>query len=204
MKWFDKQYIFKCDICIFLGNRVSKFETSGSLVFTQIWHWEGGKLVYMHVLICGSPCLSSVVFACVALSFLPSLCLPQKVTRQQQEINNLAQKRTTVDEDVALMKKELTSLHEQLVNKDQELKVDRVNFPWQHGSQSLQVSFLCFTNHYYSPVILFVCFNCNRKKCCLARLCDFFLSCLFFPDYLAAGMCLWERGRWRERKADFF
>lgn len=107
--------------------------------------------------------LSSVLFVCVALSFLPSLCLPQKVTRQQQEINNLAQKRTTVNKNVALMKKELTSLREQLVNKDQELKVDGVNFPWQHGSLSLQVSFLCFTNHYYTPVILFVCFNCNRK-----------------------------------------
>lgn len=75
----------------------------------------------------------------------------------------MAQKRTTVDEDVALMKKELTSLREQLVNKDQELKVDGVNFQWQCRSLSLQVSFLCFTNHYYSPVIHFVCFNCNRK-----------------------------------------
>lgn len=124
-------------LCIFGKQGLTKFETSGSLVFMQIWHWEGGKLVYMHVLICGSPCLSSVLFVCVALSFLLSLCLPQKVTRQQQEINNLAQKRTTVDEDVALMKKELTSLREQLVNKDQELKVYGVNFPWQRGSLSV-------------------------------------------------------------------
>lgn len=155
---------------IFGKQGLTNFGTSGSLVFMRICHWGVGKLVNMHVLICGSPLLSSILFVSVTLSFLPSLCLPQKVIRQQQEINNLAQKRTTVDEDVALMKKELTSLREQLVNKDQELKVDGVNFPWQCGSLSLQVSFLCFTNQCYSPVILFVCFNCSRKKCCLALL----------------------------------
>ncbi|KAG8014720.1 Centlein, partial [Nibea albiflora] len=48
--------------------------------------------------------------------------LEQKVTGQQQEINNLAQRRTTVGEESALMKKELTVLREQLVNKSQELK----------------------------------------------------------------------------------
>ncbi|KAI3353104.1 hypothetical protein L3Q82_019670 [Scortum barcoo] len=48
--------------------------------------------------------------------------LEQKVTGQQQEINNLAQRRTTVDEESALMKKELTALREQLVNTSQELK----------------------------------------------------------------------------------
>ncbi|XP_070780876.1 centlein [Enoplosus armatus] len=48
--------------------------------------------------------------------------LEQKVTGQQQEINNLAQRRTTVDEESSLMKKELTALREQLVNKSQELK----------------------------------------------------------------------------------
>ncbi|XP_070839699.1 centlein [Chaetodon trifascialis] len=48
--------------------------------------------------------------------------LEQKVTGQQQEINSLAQRRTMVDEENALMKKELTALREQLVNKSQELK----------------------------------------------------------------------------------
>ncbi|XP_059196302.1 centlein [Centropristis striata] len=48
--------------------------------------------------------------------------LEQKVTGQQQEINNLVQRRTTVDEESALMKKELTALREQLVNNSQELK----------------------------------------------------------------------------------
>ncbi|KAM7394381.1 hypothetical protein PAMP_021188 [Pampus punctatissimus] len=47
--------------------------------------------------------------------------LEQKVTGQQQEINNL-QRRTIVDEESALMKRELTVLREQLVNKSQELK----------------------------------------------------------------------------------
>lgn len=124
----------------------------------------GRRQISLHA--CANLWLSLFIFCSFCLchsSFLPSLCLPQKVTRQQQEINNLAQKRTTVDEDVALMKKELTSLREQLVNKDHELKVDGVNFPWQRGSLRLQVSFLCFTNHYYSPVILFACSNCNRK-----------------------------------------
>lgn len=50
-------------------------------------------------------------------------CLPQRVTGQQLEINSLHQRRTTVDDGSALMKKELTALHEQLVNKSQELKV---------------------------------------------------------------------------------
>ncbi|XP_049427351.1 centlein [Epinephelus fuscoguttatus] len=48
--------------------------------------------------------------------------LEQKVTGQQQEINNLVHRRTTVDEESALMKKELTALREQLVNNSQELK----------------------------------------------------------------------------------
>ncbi|XP_040891089.1 centlein [Toxotes jaculatrix] len=48
--------------------------------------------------------------------------LEQKVTGRQQEINNLVQRKTTVDEENALMKKELTALREQLVNKNQELK----------------------------------------------------------------------------------
>ncbi|KAM3624285.1 uncharacterized protein V6R79_021527 [Siganus canaliculatus] len=48
--------------------------------------------------------------------------LEQKVTGQQQEINSLLQRRTTVDEESALTKKELTALREQLVDKSQELK----------------------------------------------------------------------------------
>uniref|UniRef100_A0A4W6CBW3 Centlein, centrosomal protein n=1 Tax=Lates calcarifer TaxID=8187 RepID=A0A4W6CBW3_LATCA len=48
--------------------------------------------------------------------------LEQKVTGQQQEINSLVQRTTTVDEERALMKKELTALREKLVNKNQELQ----------------------------------------------------------------------------------
>ncbi|XP_008296627.1 centlein [Stegastes partitus] len=48
--------------------------------------------------------------------------LEQKVTGQQQEINNFAQRRTTVEDESALMKKELTALREQLVNSSQKLK----------------------------------------------------------------------------------
>uniref|UniRef100_UPI0037E750BE centlein n=1 Tax=Semicossyphus pulcher TaxID=241346 RepID=UPI0037E750BE len=48
--------------------------------------------------------------------------LEQKVTGWQQEINNFVQRRTTADEENAVMKKELTALREQLVNKSQELK----------------------------------------------------------------------------------
>ncbi|CAK6958571.1 centlein [Scomber scombrus] len=48
--------------------------------------------------------------------------LEQNVTGQQQEINNLVKTRTTVDEDSALMKRELTALREELVNKSQEMK----------------------------------------------------------------------------------
>ncbi|KAM9857004.1 centlein [Aulostomus maculatus] len=47
--------------------------------------------------------------------------LEQKATVVQQEIHRWEQKRTTVDED-ALMKKELTALHEQLVHKSEELQ----------------------------------------------------------------------------------
>ncbi|TNN89441.1 Centlein [Liparis tanakae] len=48
--------------------------------------------------------------------------LEQKVTWQQQEINNSGQRRTAVDEESALTKKELTALREQLVDTSQELK----------------------------------------------------------------------------------
>ncbi|KAM6940335.1 centlein [Xenentodon cancila] len=47
--------------------------------------------------------------------------LEQKVTGQQHEINNLLQKRTTVEEKSAIMK-ELTTLREQLVSKSEELE----------------------------------------------------------------------------------
>lgn len=63
------------------------------------------------------------------------------MTGQQQEINSLLQKRTTVDNESALMKKELTALREQLVNKSQELKVGGTNFRWQSGPQSRKVFF---------------------------------------------------------------
>ncbi|KAF7667579.1 hypothetical protein LDENG_00055340 [Lucifuga dentata] len=47
--------------------------------------------------------------------------LEQKVAAQQQDINNFVRKKT-VNEERALMKKELTTLREQLVNKSQELE----------------------------------------------------------------------------------
>ncbi|KAK2817158.1 hypothetical protein Q5P01_025349 [Channa striata] len=48
--------------------------------------------------------------------------LEQKVAGQQQEINSLVQGRTTEDGESALMKKELTALREELVNKGQEFE----------------------------------------------------------------------------------
>ncbi|XP_005726945.1 centlein-like [Pundamilia nyererei] len=48
--------------------------------------------------------------------------LEQRVTGQQQEINGLLQRRTA-EEESDLMKKELTALREQLVNKSQELEL---------------------------------------------------------------------------------
>ncbi len=59
-----------------------------------------------------------------------------------------------MDEESALMKKELTALREQLVNKSQELKVGGTNFLWQSGPQSQKVSFLCGTEHDKSPVAI--------------------------------------------------
>lgn len=58
----------------------------------------------------------------------------------------MPQKRTTVDGDVALMKKELTSLREQLVNKSQELEVDGVSFLQLCRSLSFQVASLRSTD----------------------------------------------------------
>lgn len=78
-------------------------------------------------------------FSVSASSLLPCM-LPQKVTGQQQEINNLVERRTIVDEEKALMKKELTALREQLVNKSQELQVGGTDFQWQSGLQSRKVS----------------------------------------------------------------
>ncbi|KAM4603348.1 centlein [Polymixia lowei] len=48
--------------------------------------------------------------------------LDQRVTGQQQEINQLVQRKMAVDEERTLMKKELTALREKLLNKSQELK----------------------------------------------------------------------------------
>lgn len=60
--------------------------------------------------------------------------LEQRVTGQQQEMNNFSQRRTaTVDEESSLMKKELTALREQLVNNTQELKAGGTNVLWQSG-----------------------------------------------------------------------
>lgn len=50
------------------------------------------------------------------------------------------------------MKKELTALSEQLVNKSQELEVGGTNFPWQSGPPIAKVSFLCSGENDKSPV----------------------------------------------------
>ncbi|XP_029360143.1 centlein isoform X3 [Echeneis naucrates] len=50
--------------------------------------------------------------------------LEKRVTGQQQEINNLVHRRTTVDEENGTMMKDLTALHEQLANKNQEVKME--------------------------------------------------------------------------------
>ncbi|XP_061573736.1 centlein isoform X2 [Cololabis saira] len=61
--------------------------------------------------------------------------LEQKVTGQQHDINNLLQKRTTVEEKSAIMK-ELTTLREQLVSKSEELEdlEEELNNAWQEVS----------------------------------------------------------------------
>lgn len=59
-----------------------------------------------------------------------------------------------MDDESALMKKELTALREQLVNKSQELKVGGTNFRWQSGPKSRKVPFLCGTEHDKSPVAI--------------------------------------------------
>lgn len=59
-----------------------------------------------------------------------------------------------MDNESALMKKELTALREQLVNKSQELEVGGTNFRWQYGPQSRKVFFLCDTEHDKSPVAI--------------------------------------------------
>lgn len=65
----------------------------------------------------------------------------------------MAQRGTTVDEDSALMKKELTALREQLVNKSQELKVGGTNFLWQLGL-SVKKSLFCVALNTTSPLWL--------------------------------------------------
>ncbi|XP_041839801.1 centlein isoform X2 [Melanotaenia boesemani] len=61
--------------------------------------------------------------------------LEQKVTGQQQEINSLVQTRMTVEEESALMRKELTTLREQLVNKSQELKEMKTEYSKKEEEQ---------------------------------------------------------------------
>lgn len=78
--------------------------------------------------------------------------LPQKLA-EQQEINNLAQRRMTVDEERTLMKEELTALHEELFNKNEELKVGGTNFLWQYGPHSQRFSLQCDSEH-KCPVVL--------------------------------------------------
>ncbi|XP_058887608.1 centlein [Acipenser ruthenus] len=48
--------------------------------------------------------------------------LQQQVTGQQQEINNIVQRKIAVDEENSLMKKELTALQQKLSDKSRELK----------------------------------------------------------------------------------
>ncbi|XP_041119849.1 centlein isoform X2 [Polyodon spathula] len=48
--------------------------------------------------------------------------LQQQVTGQQQEINNIVQRKVAVDEENSLMKKELTALQQKLLDKSRELK----------------------------------------------------------------------------------
>ncbi|XP_029020840.1 centlein-like [Betta splendens] len=61
--------------------------------------------------------------------------LEQKVTGQQQEINSLVQ-RTTADGEIALMKEELTALREQLLHKNQELKIEMVSTTVRNNRES--------------------------------------------------------------------
>lgn len=75
-----------------------------------------------HDVTCGSVSLFIV--------FVPfSRRLPQKVVAQQQEMERLALKKTTVDDQSALMK-ELTALRQQTLNNSQELKVGGTNMRW--------------------------------------------------------------------------
>lgn len=81
------------------------------------------------------------------------ICRPQKVTGQQEAINNLLQK-TTVDGESTQIKEELSALREQLVNRSQELEVGGANTAWQSGAHNRKVSFLCSAEHDKSPVAL--------------------------------------------------
>lgn len=76
---------------------------------------------WTHDVNCGSVSLFVV--------FVFSRRLPQKVVAQQQEMERLALKQTTVDDQSALMK-ELTALREQTLNNSQELKVGGTNMRW--------------------------------------------------------------------------
>lgn len=149
--------------------------------------------------------VSLLFFRSVSLSVFPPVSLlPQKVTRQQQEINSLPQKRMTVDGDLALMKKELTSLREQLVNKSRELQVDGVSFLQLCGSLSFQVSFLRSTrcnqafSHFLLPWPLLEsensCFTIlNTISQNLSH--PVLLSCHLKQRFFSLLQCLCEKGR---------
>lgn len=73
------------------------------------------------------------------------------MTGQQQEINNLGLRTPPVDEESALMKKELTALREQLVNNSQELKVGGAHFLWRSGPSESKKSLFCVARNTTSP-----------------------------------------------------
>lgn len=75
--------------------------------------------------------------------------LPQKVSGQKQEIDNLLQKRTSVKEEEALMKEELRTLQEHLTRKSQELEVGRLLF--SAGFLILKSLFLYDIHHKKPP-----------------------------------------------------
>ncbi|XP_028833418.1 centlein isoform X2 [Denticeps clupeoides] len=66
--------------------------------------------------------------------------LEQKVTAQQQEINNLIQRSHSNDEELALMKKELAALRQQQGNRSRELKECKEHWKKkeEEGQQALQ------------------------------------------------------------------
>lgn len=98
--------------------------------------------------------MHDVTCGCVSLLFYffnAFLChLQQKVVAQQQEMNSLAQKRTRVDDQSALMK-ELMALREQMLNNSQELKVGGTNIVCRCRQQKMGAS-LCGGKLFFPPV----------------------------------------------------